>query len=97
LFTGNIEKSLLSPGIATGDFVSGKKFVPVMITPYQQDGKIDLNGLSKLIDFYLAAGAKGLFANCASSEMYSLSEEERLQLTRHVVKRVNGAVSVVAT
>jgi 4-hydroxy-tetrahydrodipicolinate synthase len=98
LFTGKIiEKSLLNPGDALSDFVSDKKFVPVMITPYQQTGQIDFDGLSKLIDFYLAAGAKGLFANCASSEMYSLSEEERLALTRHVVKRVNGAVSVVAT
>jgi 4-hydroxy-tetrahydrodipicolinate synthase len=93
----NVKKSLLYPDVATGDFVSNKKFVPVMVTPYKQNGQIDFEGLSKLIDFYLAAGAKGLFANCASSEMYSLSEEERLALTRHVVKRVNGAVSVVAT
>jgi 4-hydroxy-tetrahydrodipicolinate synthase len=79
------------------DFVGGKKFVPVMVTPYKQDGKIDFDGVSKLMDFYLAAGVKGFFANCASSEMYALSEEERLALTRHVVKRVNGAMSVVST
>ena len=79
------------------DFVSDKKFVPVMITPYKQNGQIDFDGLSKLIDFYLAAGAKGLFANCNSSEMYNLSPAERLALTKHVVKRVNGAVSVVST
>ena len=80
-----------------GDFVSGKKFVPVMITPYKKNGQIDFDGLSRLIDFYLAAGAKGLFANCNSSEMYNLSAKERLALTKHVVKRVNGAVSVVST
>ena|ERR1035438_6349953 len=80
-----------------GDFVSNKKFVPVMVTPYKQNGQIDFDGVSKLIDFYTAAGVKGFFANCASSEMYSLSEEERLALTRHVVKRVNGAASVVST
>jgi len=98
LFAGKIiEKSLLHPGNASDEFVSDKKFVPVMITPYQKNGQIDFDGLSKLIDFYLASGAKGLFANCASSEMYSLSEEERLELTRHVVKHVNGVVSVVST
>jgi 4-hydroxy-tetrahydrodipicolinate synthase len=74
-----------------------KKFVPVMITPYDAGGKIDFNGVSRLIDFYLAAGVKGFFANCLSSEMYSLNEEERLALARHVVKYVNGAVPVVAT
>ena len=52
-----------------------KKFVPVMITPFQHNGKIDLDNLSRLIDFYLAAGVKGFFANCASSEMYQLSED----------------------
>lgn len=74
-----------------------KKFVPVMITPYGQDGKIDFKVLSALIDFYLAAGVKGFFANCLSSEMYNLSEEERLALARYVVKYVNGRVPVVAT
>jgi len=85
-------------GRAGGDtFVSGKKFVPVMVTPYKQNGQIDYDGVSRLMDFYTAAGVKGFFANCASSEMYSLTPDERLSLTRHVVKRVNGAVSVVAT
>jgi 4-hydroxy-tetrahydrodipicolinate synthase len=40
---------------------------------------------------------KGYFANCQSSEMYFLSEEERLAVTHHVVKRVNGMMPVVAT
>ena len=74
-----------------------KKFVPVMITPFTQDLKIDYAGLSALTDHYLASGAKGLFANCLSSEMYHLSDEERLSLVRHVVKKVNGRVPVVAT
>jgi 4-hydroxy-tetrahydrodipicolinate synthase len=50
-----------------------------------------------LIDFYLAAGVKGFFANCLSSEMYSISEDERLELTQHIVKYVKGRVPVVAT
>lgn len=76
---------------------SEKKFVPVMITPYSTDGKIDFTALSKLTDFYLEAGAKGFFANCASSEMFKLSPEERLALGRHVVKHINGEMPVVAS
>lgn len=76
---------------------STKKFVPVMITPFLENGKIDFDGLSKLIDFYVAAGVKGFFANCLSSEMYHLDEDERLALTAHVVKKVDGAFPVVAT
>jgi 4-hydroxy-tetrahydrodipicolinate synthase len=80
-----------------GPFVSNKKFVPVMLTPYKKTGEIDYNTLSKLMDFYMAAGAKGLFANCLSSEMYNLSEKERLELTTHVVKHANGKIPVVAS
>ncbi|MBX3256074.1 MAG: dihydrodipicolinate synthase family protein [Chitinophagaceae bacterium] len=74
-----------------------KKFVPVMITPFTPQAEIDFDMLKKLVDFYLAAGVKGLFANCLSSEMYSINEEERLALTRAVVEYVNGRVPVVAT
>ena len=74
-----------------------KKFVPVMITPYNLKAKVDLDVVSTLVDFYLAAGVKGFFANCLSSEMYSISEDERLELTQHIVRYVNGRAPVVAT
>ncbi|SFP84921.1 dihydrodipicolinate synthase family protein [Parafilimonas terrae] len=74
-----------------------KKFVPVMITPFNLKAKIDFDAVSALIDFYLAAGVKGFFANCLSSEMYSITEDERLELTKHVVDYVNGRVPIVAT
>jgi len=74
-----------------------KKFVPVMITPFDLKAKIDLDAVSRLVDFYLAAGVKGFFANCLSSEMFSISEDERILLTKHVVDYVNGRVPVVAT
>src|SRR5438045_9066600 len=74
-----------------------KKFVPVMITPFNLKAKVDLDVVSNLIDFYLAAGVKGFFANCLSSEMYSISEDERLELTKHIVRYVKGRVPIVAT
>ncbi|MEP7145118.1 MAG: dihydrodipicolinate synthase family protein [Ferruginibacter sp.] len=74
-----------------------KKFVPVMITPFNLKATVDMDALNSLIDFYLAAGVKGFFANCLSSEMFSISEDERLEITKHIVKYVNGKVPVVAT
>lgn len=73
------------------------KFVPVMITPFNLKAKVDLDVVSNLVDFYLAAGVKGFFANCLSSEMYSITEDERLELTQYIVRYVNGRVPVVAT
>lgn len=68
-----------------------------MITPFNLKAKVDFDAVAKLIDFYLAAGVKGFFANCLSSEMYSITEDERLELTSFIVKYVRGRVPIVAT
>lgn len=70
---------------------------PVMLTPFNADRSIDWPGLARLIAFYLAAGADGLFAVCGSSEMYALTPEERLALARFVVQQVPPNVPVVAS
>ena len=46
---------------------------PVMITAFKPDNTLDLDGVRKITDMYLAAGANGMFANCLSSEMYQLT------------------------
>lgn len=43
---------------------------PVMLTPFDEKREIDWASLEKLIDWYIAAGVQGLFANCQSSEMF---------------------------
>lgn len=73
------------------------KFVPVMITPFKENKEIDYKQLTALTEFYLKAGAKGLFANCLSSEMFELTEAERIAITRHVVEVAAGQVPVVST
>ncbi|GAB4018720.1 dihydrodipicolinate synthase family protein [Spirosoma koreense] len=72
-------------------------FIPVMLTPFLDSGEVDYPGLARLTDFYLEAGATGLFANCLSSEMYELTETERLAVTKQVVEQTAGRVPVVAT
>lgn len=74
-----------------------KGFIPVMLTPFKNNGDIDYDGLTNLTEVYLDAGASGLFANCLSSEMYELEDDERLQYIRHVIKIAGTAVPVVAT
>lgn len=73
-----------------------KEFIPVMLTPFKDNGEIDFNGLTELTEFYIKSGASGLFSNCLSSEMFELTEQERLQVVKHVVNVAGGAVRVVA-
>ncbi len=76
---------------------SQRGFIPVMLTPFKDNGSIDFNALTTLTQVYLNAGAKGLFANCLSSEMFELSADERIEVIKHVIKVANGSVPVVAT
>ena len=72
-------------------------FIPVMLTPFLENGEVDYDGLKTLTEFYLEAGSAGLFANCLSSEMFELTDDERLLVTKTVVDQVAGRVPVVAT
>lgn len=74
----------------------GRKFIPVMLTPFKENGEIDLDGLKRLTEFYIKAGSKGLFANCQSSEMFHLSPEERLLIVKDTIKFAGAKVPVVA-
>ena len=74
-----------------------KGFIPVMLTPFKDNGNIDFDTLSRLTEIYLEAGAKGLFANCLSSEMFELTDDERIDVIKYVIKVAGGSVPVVAT
>ncbi len=69
---------------------------PVMLTPFSSDKTIDWEGLDRLTDWYIDSGVAGLFSVCLSSEIYELTNEERLQLAGRVVTRSSERVPVVA-
>jgi len=68
-----------------------------MLTPFTEDNKIDFESLSSLIDWYIEKGVSGLFSVCQSSEMFLLSLEERVQISRFVKEQANGRVPVIAS
>jgi 4-hydroxy-tetrahydrodipicolinate synthase len=76
---------------------STKGFIPVMLTPFSSNGNIDYAALTQLTEVYLQAGAAGLFANCLSSEMFELTDVERIQAIKHVINVVGGEVPIIAT
>ncbi len=71
---------------------------PVMLTPFNDNSKgIDFEALEELVEFYISNGAKGLFVNCLSSEMFHLTREERIKLTSGTVKFAKNRVPVIST
>ena len=70
---------------------------PVMLTPFTKDGEVDENGLTALVEWYIESGANGLFAACQSSEIFELSFEERVRITKITVDAAKGRIPVVAS
>jgi len=70
---------------------------PTLITPMHDDGTIDWPAYREFLEWQIAAGVGGLFANCLSSEMWDLTNEERLELAQVAVQVSAGRVPVAAS
>ncbi len=70
---------------------------PVMITPFTADNQVDYEAVDQMMEFYARGGCQGVFAVCQSSEMFCLTEEERVKLAARVVKAAAERMCVVAS
>jgi len=71
-----------------------KGVVPILITPFDEAGRIDTASLESLIDFNIAAGVHGLGV-ALGSEIFKFNEAERNLIAKTVVDHVNGRVPVI--
>ena len=72
-----------------------KGVITPLLTPIDQQEKIDEKSLRNLVKYQLSNGAHGLWASGTSSEFPSLSEKERVKAIQLVVDEVNGEVPVI--
>ena len=70
---------------------------PTMITPFTDDNKVDYKALRAVTEWYIAKGCDGIFAVCQSSEMFFLSEQEKIDIARAVKDAAGGRVKVIAS
>ena len=66
----------------------------VLVTPFADDGSLDLDGLDRVVDFVLSAGARGVTALGIMGESAYLREEERRAVLTHVARRVGPEAGV---
>ena len=66
-----------------------------IITPFR-DGKIDYDGLDKLVDFQLSNGISALVPCGSTGESATLTHDEHVEVIRFVVKAVKGRVPIIA-
>lgn len=73
-----------------------KGVMTAIITPFDENGKIDFETLEKLIEFQIEGGVSAIVACGTTGESPTLTHEEDFSVVKFVVKKVKGRVSVVA-
>ena len=66
-----------------------------LITPFREDGAIDFDALSRLLDFQLENGTDYIVALGTTAETPTLSKNEKAEIVRFIVKKVDGRIPVV--
>lgn len=69
--------------------------IPILCTPFREDGALDLPSLAREIEYVIGEGASGVAALAIASEGYKLTEAERDTVAEAVVATVAGRVPVV--
>jgi 4-hydroxy-tetrahydrodipicolinate synthase len=70
---------------------------PIVVTPFLDDGQVDLESLDRLIEHLLEQGVHGLGLFGNASEGYALTSSERTEMLKRIVRQVNGRVPLVVS
>lgn len=68
---------------------------PILQTPFDESGALDLDSLRSAVAFCLRAGVHGIVTPANASEFFTLSDAERLQVSEVVLEEVSGRVPVI--
>jgi 4-hydroxy-tetrahydrodipicolinate synthase len=70
--------------------------IPAIVTPFKENGDLDLPALEKLVLYQLSGGVDAIVVAGTTGEATTLSEEEYVTIIKTVVKKVKGKVPVIA-
>jgi len=70
---------------------------PVAPTPFTDDGEIDTEGMTRVLDCMIDQGVDGICILANFSEQFLLSDDERDRLTRLSLEHVAGRVPMIVT
>jgi len=71
-----------------------KGVVPPLITPLDENERLDENGLRHLIDYVIKGGVHGIFVIGSTGEFYGLSFEDKKRVVEITMEEVNGRIPV---
>jgi dihydrodipicolinate synthase/N-acetylneuraminate lyase len=80
---------------ATGDGGRLAGVIPIPVTTFHDDGRLDTDGLASQVRFSLESGAHGVLYPGVVSEFYTLTDDERRTAVETVVKAADRQVPTV--
>ena len=66
-----------------------------MVTPFKTDGQIDFESLARIVENLIAGGVDHLCVLGTTAETPTLSESERLEVVKFVIKQVKGRIPMM--
>jgi 4-hydroxy-tetrahydrodipicolinate synthase len=66
-----------------------------IVTPFRDDGELDLTAWARLLDWHLASGTDGVVVGVSTGESPTVSEGELLELTRRARAQVGNRLQLV--
>lgn len=69
--------------------------IPAMLTPFTGAGELDVDGISKTVDFLIDNGVSEIMCLGSTGEAAALTKEERIKVTETTVKASDGRVPVM--
>lgn len=69
--------------------------LPILVTPFDDDGRVDEESLRSLVEFFIERGCHGLTVLGIAGEVHKLSDAERQRVVEVVVDQARGRVPVV--
>jgi len=72
------------------------RLLTAMVTPFNADGTVNYDNAADLAEWLIAHGSNGLVVAGSTGEAATMTVDEKLELFRVVVNRVNKRVPVIA-
>ena len=73
-----------------------KGIFPALLTPFDENDKVNVTTLSELVRYNIAKGVSGFYVGGSTAEAFLLSEDERKLVYKTVAKATKGKVTLIA-
>ena len=93
--TFSFAKNKISKGAHIMKFQNITGSIVAMVTPFQEDGSVNFEALTNLLEWHIAEGTDGILTLGTTGEYPTMSHEEDATVVAHTIKVVNGRVPVI--